>query len=525
MNHNYTDRWDQAFHRIQKPMRTAFLSCFVIGLLVHLFAFTNLIPNSDGLSRMYDTQQMTISGRWFLHYASMFHAYIQAPALIGVLSLIFMGISAALTADLFQIKHTTPAVLFGGLFIAFPAMAYTYLYMFTASAYAFGILLAVLSIWIFRRWKHGFLPAAILLACAVGTYQAYFAVAVSIGLICVLLDLLNKDIAVSTTVKHGFRMIGMLLISAVIYYGVLQIFLHIKGLTLLDYRGIGSVGSALSFKSLLISIAVAYKQVFTYFLVPYSASYNTTLLTAAHWALAAAALISLGIMVRSWIKEGMHSRLVLLLVGFLILPLALNFTQLLSSSSPNMRISFVLAYMLAIALFEQAEHGSALLEGFSRSSCIVILLVSTQICNLAYTSSATAHRATQAFATNLVSRVEQSPGYTSDKQVVVIGSFPDEIYHSSISAFDLVEHYSCLSDSVMPLNKHVYYYLNDWLNVPWEEPTESTMIEVSDSDFFRNMPLYPDDGSVIVHGDQVIVKLAPQYKPKQPYEIEYEQRR
>ena len=57
----------------------AFLSCFLSGYLIHLFAFTNLIPNSDGLSRVFDPQQMTVSGRWFLHYASSLNSFTQMP--------------------------------------------------------------------------------------------------------------------------------------------------------------------------------------------------------------------------------------------------------------------------------------------------------------------------------------------------------------------------------------------------------------------------------------------------------------
>ena len=42
---------------------------------------------------------------------------------------------------------------------------------------------------------------------------------------------------------------------------------------------------------------------------------------------------------------------------------------------------------------------------------------------------------------------------------------------------------------------------------------------------FRDMPLYPSDGSIHVQGDRVIVKLASKYTPKKDYEIAYENRR
>ena len=54
------------------PQKAAFFGCLLSGYLVHLYVFTNIIPNSDGLSRIFDPQQMTVSGRWFLHFASLF---------------------------------------------------------------------------------------------------------------------------------------------------------------------------------------------------------------------------------------------------------------------------------------------------------------------------------------------------------------------------------------------------------------------------------------------------------------------
>ena len=86
------------FQRTSSAQRAAFLACFVSGYLVHLFAFTNIIPNSDGLSRVFDPQQMTVSGRWFLHFASYFNGFTQMPAVIGLFSVLFLALAAALAA-------------------------------------------------------------------------------------------------------------------------------------------------------------------------------------------------------------------------------------------------------------------------------------------------------------------------------------------------------------------------------------------------------------------------------------------
>lgn len=265
--------------RFSVQSRAAFLTAVIVGLMVHLFAFSNIIPNSDGLSRIFDEQQMTVSGRWFLHFASMFHGYLQAPGLIGGLSLVFLGAAAALIVDALQMRSAKAAVLCGCFVVAFPAMAYTYLYMFTASAYTFAIFLAVLSVWIVRRMPKRFWLGAIPLACAVGTYQAYFAVAVSLALSCVILDLLNRERDVKEIIGNGFRILGMLALGAVGYYVMMKLFLLVKGVELLSYKGMDSVGFSLG------AIVAVYRDFIYYFLRPGTASYVGAPMVCAHLAL------------------------------------------------------------------------------------------------------------------------------------------------------------------------------------------------------------------------------------------------
>lgn len=511
------------WQRLSAPSRSAFLSSVILGFMVHLFAFSNIIPNSDGLSRIFDEQQMTVSGRWFLHFASMLHGYIQAPGLIGALSLLFLAAAAALIVDALEIRSGAAAILCGCFVVTFPSMAYTYLYMFTASAYAFAILLAVLSVWIVRKKPGLFWLGALPLACAVGTYQAYFAVAVSLALSCVILDLLNRERDLKDTIRNGFRVLAMLALGAALYYGMMKLFLLVKGVELLQYKGMDSVGFSLGM------IRNAYRYFIYYFLRPRTVSYVTAPMILTHLALIGTAGICVLIPV---LKQKLYQqplRLILLAVGCALIPLAFNFTQLLSELSPITRFSFVFVYLLCAALADRMWELSLKRIPWVRiavcAASALLILLSAQVSNLAYTSSATAHRATESFATNLVGRVESTPGYQRDMEVVIIGSFPRNVYYSGVEEFARVEHYSCLSASVMQLNKHVYYYLNDWLNVPWPEPAEETMISVSDSEAFQAMPLYPSDGSIVIEDGRVIVKLAEKYIPKQPYELAYENRK
>ena len=519
--------WERV-KRCSPGVLAAFVAAFVFGYVIHLYAFTNTIPNPDGLSRIYDTQQMTISGRWFLHYASYFHGFVQSPALIGFLSVLFLALAAAVVADLLELRSPAAGALAGTMMVAIPSVAYTFLYMFTASAYMFGILLAVLAVWCCNRSRWGILAGAVLIACAMGIYQAYLPLAAALALCVVIRRCLDPEMSAGDVVRKGVSFLITILLGIALYYLMLKIFLAAKDLSLISYKNINDASAGVG-GGLVASLWSAYKDFIFYFTIPGTTSYVTKMLVLLNILLAVLSLVTLLILIRKNRCTG--GKLILLLAAFLLMPLAVNCMAVVSKQAPIMRYAFVSVYLLAvmaIALLEQVGEKNVLHAGLritAAAAVLLIILMSAQTDNLAYTESETAHRSTQRFLTTLVTRVESMPGYENGMEVAIVGTFPEDIYYSKVLAYNEVRHYSSPSSSVLMANKHIYYYLNDWLNVQWKEPSEDTMKAISDSPEFQSMPLYPNDGSVAIIDGRVLVRLSPQYTPKQYYEIEYENRR
>ena len=520
---------------VSSSIKSAFIGCFAAGFFAHLFAFTNIIPNSDGISRVSDAQQMTVSGRWFLHYAIVWNGYIQAPAVIGFFSLVFLSLAAALTVRILRIESPLIGCLAGVLMSVFPSVAYTFLYMFTASAYFFSVLLAVAAVYLAVKYRFGFLFGAIPLALAIGTYQAYLAVAASLSLIFVILFALEGNRSFKEIIISALKMLCFLVLGLLLYFGILKIFLSVKKLTLLDYKGISALGTDITLNGVLSLLFLTYKNFVKYFFANTFATYTTPITIAANvfaFLIGIWSFVKLVYRNKCFKKPGAFA---LTLFLCLLLPLALNLTVMMGDAMPIMRYALVFTYLLILTLVDRSEavtlqdkKGCPRLSPVKLGAVIISVLLSIvafNIDNLAYTVSAQAHRATQSFATRLVDRVESTPGYENGMEVLVIGGFPSMIYHNNIPAFELVEDYSNYSTTVIPRNKHIYYYLNDWLNVCWPEPDEQVMIAVSDSAEFKAMPLYPSDGSIRIIDGRIVVKLASRYQPKKPYEIQYENRR
>ena len=522
--------------RVSPAQRAAFLSCFLTGYLVHLFAFTNIIPNSDGLSRVFDPQQMTVSGRWFLHYASFLNEFTQMPALIGFFSMVFLALAAAGVVSALHLHSRALSAFAGVLMAAFPCLGYTFLYMFTASAYCLAIFLAVLAVCLVKKggWPRT-LAGCLLLALSMGTYQAYAAVAVALSLLVVLRACLNPRSTLKGTARLGFRLAGFLAVGAALYYGILQIFLAVKGLELLDYLGMSDAGSGYPITRLPSLILSTYKQFILFFFWPNgSNSFTTPLLAVLDLLLLILAAACFLAIVRRRALWREPWRLIGALVLAALLPLSVGFAQIIapfSDATPIMKYAYVLVYA---AVLLAADQGLSFLPrprgGAAASSALAlclagVVLYSANINNLLYTASDQAHRATLSYATRLLSRIESCPGYTGEEEVLIIGSFPTDRIYADIESYALVDHYSVPQNTVAPLNKHIYYYLNDWLNVPIQEPEEETMIAVAQLEDFQAMPLYPADGSVRMLDGRVVVKIQEEYTPKSDYELAYENRR
>jgi len=213
-----------------------------------------------------------------------------------------------------------------------------------------------------------------------------------------------------------------------------------------------------------------------------------------------------------------------------LLPLGMNFMQILTPASvptPLMKYAFLCAYLLVVMLFDRSEKEWKIPGRFGIGLiCPAILLLTFfNTNNLLYTASAQAHRAMESYATRLLARIEACPGYEPGMEIAIVGAIPDEQIHSNVESYARVDHYSVPLHTVAPLNKHVYYYLNDWLSVPVEELPEETMIAISNSPEFRAMPLYPAQDSVQVLDGRVVVRMREFYTPKSDFEIAYENRR
>ena len=209
--------------------------------------------------------------------ASVFLAgNVLLPFSPGALDGLEYALAAALAVSLLGIRSRALSALSGALMAAFPAVGYTFLYLFTASAYCFAIFLAVLSVSLARRGRWHWLAGCLLLACSMGTYQAYVTVAIGLSLLVIFRETLDPSASFSATLRLGVRLMLFLAAGAVLYYGILLVFLQVKDLELLSYLGMDAASSGYPFSRLPGLLLDTCKQVAAFFFLPGSANTFTS---------------------------------------------------------------------------------------------------------------------------------------------------------------------------------------------------------------------------------------------------------
>ena len=141
---------------LSKEGRTAFLTAFALGLLTHAVMLLSDIPNHDGLDSMYFNQNMITSGRWFLEIACGISSFYLLPWLSGLLSIVYLSMTAVLLVKLLDVNDSILAGLVAGLLVTFPTLTSNFAYVFTMDGYMIGLFLSVLSVYLVCK-KKGFL--------------------------------------------------------------------------------------------------------------------------------------------------------------------------------------------------------------------------------------------------------------------------------------------------------------------------------------------------------------------------------
>lgn len=502
--------------KIKESWKITFLSVIVIGLITHSYMFLNNFLSADSMWSLYADQNMITSGRWFLTIACGISSYYQLPWVIGILSLVWIGIAAVFLIEIFEIKNKENQILIAGILVTFPALVSTYSYLYTADGYMFAVMLVCISVYLLKKYRFGFIPAGIILGFAIGIYQAYlaFAMLLCVGLLFISILKGEKAKAIWEKTKH---MILYGVIGLVFYYVMLQILLHIQGLTLSTYQGIDGMTS-FSLAEFPKMIIAAYRDFFGFALRSGVLANNVFSLIL----IISLVLFSLYMFVNQGLKIKLFykpSRILLCVGLVLITPLATNIILLISSEAYNhlvMRYHWLLFLLIPIILYENfpLDKNKEIQTKYVRKilQIVTVLLIFNYIlvANISYFNMNERYEKTYAYCIRLADRMEKTDGYYPGIPVMMIGVVDEEMYPDT----DIT---SAVTDSMIGVNGSIFLYTGEqyeaffshYLSIPLNVVSSEEILRIYETDEYKDLDPFPSMNSMKVVDGILYIKTEP----------------
>lgn len=237
--------------KVKSTWKLAFFSAFIMGLLIHIFKFNNITPVQDSLYNLYNSQNMVQSGRWFLTVACGFSSLFDLPWINGLFSVFFISLTAAVIAEVFEMKNPCLIVISSGMLVSFPAIYATFGFGFTADGYMIAMLLAALSVQLTKIPEGEYVKKNLILRTALGAaciclscgiYQAYISFAYLLAIFYIIGELLRNAHSTKKYVTWILGQIVMYVVALAAYYVIWKACMYIQGYAATTYQGLDSIG-------------------------------------------------------------------------------------------------------------------------------------------------------------------------------------------------------------------------------------------------------------------------------------------
>lgn len=503
----------EAYHRIRKRMKRewvwAFCSAFLLGMLIHMPMLLLDAPNHDGLASVYFDQNMITSGRWFLTVACGISSYYTLPWMIGVLSLLYLSLTAAVLTEFLQIRQRALIVGISGLLVSFPALASTYAYIFTADGYMLALFLAVLAVLLVQKGRYGYIWGGICLAFSMGTYQAYLAFAILLSIYGIVVILLGEE-RTKLKIKNSFRYLWMGIIGVSCYYILLQLLLKIQGKELDTYQGISGLEQVGS-RSLSQILQTVYYD-FAAFSARGHVVFDKGISVAAVMLLALLMVIGVAAVCRNR-KLYKSPWLYVVLLGLMVLlPIGTNAVLVISPEVNYhllMRYQWVLYLILAAAFVQNywlegqendsASGGRVSAEWGLLAAVFVLILYYGVTDNIAYSNLQKKYEKTYAYCLRLADRMEQTEGYYQGIPIAMIGVVSEKEYPETDITKEVTAPMIGISgDSLLYTGINYQAFMKHYLGITINLVAEENMPEIYDSPEYQAMDSFPGADSVKV---------------------------
>lgn len=501
---------------LDSGVKLTFFAALFWGFLAHGMVLLNKFCMHDDASFTYYLGATVDSGRWMLEVLSRLErsitgtSHYSMPLLNGTISLVCIAVASGVLVKLFDIRSRWLCVGFGGVMVTIPCITGLLGFMFTAPYYLIGMLATVAAAaMLCRSMKWYVLVLSIaLMTCSMGIYQAYIPMAISILLIHFILERSEKEYSdwkglFLRAIYYGFAVCAAVLA----YYIINKVFLKVYGTQLNNYQGINKMGRE-GIRVYLTRLLLAYKAFFLPEQMEGASAYLLVMGLKVPYRLL---LLLTGVFSSVFVVRAARKSVWLgiqMTAMTALLPLALNFIYVMG---PDVHVLMVygqsLLFLFAACLADRLCRDRKLLIRLVCIVCCLLILLFPVIwvrySNALYLNVALSQSQTISYFTTLFTQIKSAEGYREDLPIAYIGGFNSKSENSisATPAFPYLRPYENAKDLINDASS--IWFLERWCGI-YKEQVEFDHPDIAD------MPCYPNEGSIRVIDDVIVVKFQEQ---------------
>ena len=469
-----------------------FICAVISGILAHMFVMTNKLINADETSALFSKGATLTSGRWFLEFTKYIFPNYSMPWIYGVLSIIFISISACCILSIFKIKSRILSCILASSFTTFPSITAYMCYMFTSAPFCLAVLMSVLFVYFVKDLNFKKCIIGVLLqVLSLATYQAFISFSASLLIILLMQQLLLTDSVARTLFIRAVKYFLLLVLSLAVYYGITLIVNTVAGCELEN--------SSYSFSdtSLIVRFITCYTSFAGIFIKGYFGFVRS---------LFSACIHILGLLTVAFIafkklkNEKSIYKKVLFVVLICLWPLAANCLYLVASPGVIQTLSvfpFVSIYVL-FAVFSDSE---LLEKDIIMTALTLVVIMNVYAANTSYLKMYLDYENAYSYFTTLNSCIYSNSEYEHGMKVVIYGKAEHGIYHNDIDIGQMLGAHEYVTD-FYTIDRFYKYYLGSDMNVEFIDDYSCY------EDVFSDMDVYPGSGSIKVSDGTMFVKLS-----------------
>lgn len=506
----------------KEKYKSIIIFTFLWGILTHGIMMFNKFSFFDELHYMFGVGHTYSLGRWMLGLLESMTRFLfssplfSLPLLNGAVSLLGIAISVCFIVRIIEVENKWSIFTICGLMVAFPTITCMFGYMYTAPYYMIGLVFAVAGVRCVcseeMQW-YKVVAGAFLLACAIGVYQALIPLALSLLLMYFMNQIRKKRIENwKEFLKQTFYLGSFCVLALAIYYVILKVILKVLNLELFGYKGADSLIPS-NIGEYKWRIILAYKEFFA------PSGENEYLFWNVHpwnmekiYTILLVLVILIGIYAVYSLFREKPSYGVWYGGMFVLLPLAVNFIFVMVDKWSVYALTNYAQVMIFIFFIWQIENikiEKASINKWIYGIGISLMLFSgifySRYANVCYLNAELMTNQMTSYYTTLITRIQSMEGYKDEMPVAFINGGKKQDLNWPVGeefkeiAIEAYRWDTTINDNSW--NSFMKYYCGYEPVIVEDTNSYERMQEVAD------MPVYPDDGSIAIIDDVIIVKF------------------